>query len=94
MTRAEAGQCRSSVAEPWRRRRADDVPARLARFTDEILGVIKELHVDGMLRAPNLHSPIARSAAHRPPVRFQAGAPPRATRWELFGRASFEVGDG
>ena len=61
MTGAEAGPCRSSVAVPWRRRRADDVPARLARFTDEFLGVIKELRDDGKLRAPNLHSPIARS---------------------------------
>ena len=55
MTRAEAGPCRSSVAVPWRRRRADDVPARLARFTDEFLTVIKELRDDGKLRASNLH---------------------------------------
>ena len=88
MTGPEAGPCRSSVAVPWRRRRADDVPARLARFTDEFLGVIKELRDDGKLRAPNLHSPIALSTAHRPPVQLQAGAPPRATRWALFGRAS------
>jgi hypothetical protein len=88
VTGAEAGPCRSSVAVPWRRRRADDVPARLARFTDEFFGVIKELHDHGKLRASNLHSPIARSAAHRPPVRSQAGAPPRATRWALFRRAS------
>ena len=55
MTRAEAGPCRSSVAVPWRRRRADDVPARFARFTDEFFGVIKELHDHGKLRASNLH---------------------------------------
>jgi hypothetical protein len=47
-----------SVTVPWRRHRADGVPARVARFTYVFLRVNAELRADGMLRKSNLHSPL------------------------------------